>query len=150
MCLHSKKLDPRGVKGIFIGYEQGVKGYKILLLDSHQIVITRNVVFYENIFPMLNENEVPSDPPHVSASSPLTTYGDCTDKDQVLQPHDPTPDNDKVLQPHDPTLASTLEPPIGSSSSSEFSEQNQLDFTSPQSHQQLLPLYLEHPDQSGM
>ncbi|KAG7563868.1 Integrase catalytic core [Arabidopsis suecica] len=43
------KLKPRALKGVIIGYPTGIKGYKIWLLEEHKCVITRNVVFYENL-----------------------------------------------------------------------------------------------------
>ena len=41
------KLKPRALKGVFLGYPQGTKGYKIWLLDIEKCVISRNVVFQE-------------------------------------------------------------------------------------------------------
>ena len=41
------KLQPRALKGVFLSYPTGVKGYKIWLLDERKCVISRNVVFTE-------------------------------------------------------------------------------------------------------
>ena len=41
------KLKPRALKGVFLGYPQGVKGYKIWLLEEEKCVISRNVFFQE-------------------------------------------------------------------------------------------------------
>ena len=41
------KLKPRALKGIFIGYPSGTKGYKIWLLEEQKCVISRNVLFHE-------------------------------------------------------------------------------------------------------
>ena len=41
------KLKPRALKGVFLDYPQGTKGYKIWLLDTEKCVISRNVVFQE-------------------------------------------------------------------------------------------------------
>lgn len=42
------KLRPRALKGIFIGYPTGVKGYKIWLLEDRKVVVSRNAVFRED------------------------------------------------------------------------------------------------------
>ena len=47
---HSK-LEPRSRKSVFIGYKTGIKGYVLLDVTSREIFISRNVIFYENIFP---------------------------------------------------------------------------------------------------
>lgn len=41
------KLKPRAVKGIFIGYPTGTKGYKIWMMDGDKCVVSRNVRFQE-------------------------------------------------------------------------------------------------------
>ncbi|KAL4334975.1 hypothetical protein GQ457_07G002860 [Hibiscus cannabinus] len=45
------KFTKRALPGVFLGYAPGIKGYKIYVLQTHTIVISRNVVFHENIFP---------------------------------------------------------------------------------------------------
>lgn len=43
------KLKPRAVKGVFIGYPPGTKGYKIWLLDDEECIVSRNVKFCEDM-----------------------------------------------------------------------------------------------------
>lgn len=45
------KFDPRALAGVFLGYPAHQKGYKVYLIESGQVVISRNVSFKEHIFP---------------------------------------------------------------------------------------------------
>ena len=49
---------------MFLGYPQGIKGYKVLDLTSNSIHISRNIIFYEHIFP------------YALSSQPSTSYLD--------------------------------------------------------------------------
>jgi hypothetical protein len=42
------KLEPREVKGVFLGYGSGVKAYKLWNPDTHKAFYSRNVVFNES------------------------------------------------------------------------------------------------------
>ena len=44
------KLGPRAINGVFVGYAQNSKAYRILDLVSNTIVETRDVEFIENKF----------------------------------------------------------------------------------------------------
>ncbi|CAA7043751.1 unnamed protein product [Microthlaspi erraticum] len=43
------KLNPRTKKGIFTGYPEGVKGFRVWLLEESKVTISRNVVFREDV-----------------------------------------------------------------------------------------------------
>jgi hypothetical protein len=45
---HLKKLDDRGRKGIFIGYEKGSKAYCVYDPITNWVIVTRDVVFDES------------------------------------------------------------------------------------------------------
>lgn len=51
------KFCNRAQKGFFLGLERGVKGYKVYIPDTKQIVTTSDVKFFENIFPYLEEKD---------------------------------------------------------------------------------------------
>ena len=43
------KLDPFGRKGIFVGYSEFAKAYRIYLLGQRRIELSRDVTFEEDI-----------------------------------------------------------------------------------------------------
>lgn len=52
------KLLPSAKKGIFTGYPEGVKGFKVWLLDEEKMIISRNVIFREDRVYKDPKNEV--------------------------------------------------------------------------------------------
>ncbi|KAD7480469.1 hypothetical protein E3N88_03605 [Mikania micrantha] len=48
------KFEARGRPGIFLGYPPGTKGHKVFDIQHNKIVISRDVKFIENVFPLAN------------------------------------------------------------------------------------------------
>lgn len=50
------KFLPRAKACLFLGFPAGYKGYKLMDLETNNIFISRNVVFHEEVFPLLKKN----------------------------------------------------------------------------------------------
>ncbi|KAL8138142.1 hypothetical protein V2J09_004143 [Rumex salicifolius] len=72
------KLEPRSTPCIFLGYATSHKGYRCLALDTHKVIISRNVIFDEFQFPYKLSNSAQdtdldqfTEEPQISQSLPL-------------------------------------------------------------------------------
>ncbi|KAJ9552385.1 hypothetical protein OSB04_016430 [Centaurea solstitialis] len=50
------KFEERGRPGVFLGYPQGTKGYKIFDMEKGKIILSRDTKFHEEIFPFLTNS----------------------------------------------------------------------------------------------
>jgi len=50
------KLSSRADKCVFLGYSNEKNGYKMFSLDTKSVFFSRDVIFYENVFPFKEEN----------------------------------------------------------------------------------------------
>jgi len=51
LSTNKRKSDPRVSKYVFIGFKMETKGYVLLNIQSKEIFMSRDVVFYEHVFP---------------------------------------------------------------------------------------------------
>ncbi|XP_062075268.1 uncharacterized protein LOC133779308 [Humulus lupulus] len=54
------KFSPRSKACVFIGYPHGMKAYTLLDNETHQIFHSRDVIFYEHIYPLKHDNSTVS------------------------------------------------------------------------------------------
>ena len=47
--IHVPKLEPSGKKETFVGYHKSSKAYRIYILDSRQMEVSRDVTFEEEM-----------------------------------------------------------------------------------------------------
>jgi hypothetical protein len=71
------KLFPRSTRCLFLGYSSDHKGYQCLDLASHRIIISRHVIFDEDVFPLASpspstdlDSLLESDPVSPSSQAP--------------------------------------------------------------------------------
>jgi hypothetical protein len=64
------KLSPRSTCCLFLGYSPDLKGYQCLDLTSHRIIISRHVVFDEDVFPLAGSTP-PTDLDSLLESDPV-------------------------------------------------------------------------------
>ena len=89
---------------MFIGYPFGKKGWELYDLESKEIFVSRDVIFYEDIFPFIlaNKNALQgqgSVEQHIRLESENTTF--------VSSPHELGLVNNKTTQLFDLELANT-------------------------------------------
>lgn len=94
---HKTKFEPRAVKCVYLGVASNKKGHKIYDLTTKRLFASRDVVWYKEVFPFLNEFFIESaNPPLIS---PITS------KDNE-NPHSNTPE----VTPSSPHVSSTAKP----------------------------------------
>jgi hypothetical protein len=67
------KLSPRSTRCLFLDYSPDHKGYRCLDLTSHRIIISRHVVFDEDVFPLAGSTP-PTDLDSLLESNPVPPH----------------------------------------------------------------------------
>lgn len=98
---HQRKFEPRAVKAVLLGYVSGEKSYKLYDLEYHMIYNSRDVRFYEEIFPF--KSSVPSND-DVPLPVPITELEEANDE---YSTYDAT---DGPSDPSEPVIATTILP----------------------------------------
>jgi len=88
------KMAPRARKCVFIGMPTGVKGYRLYDLNTGQVFISRDVKFYESVFPFSIEHSA-----NPQSIGPVLPFVDVTDDFSF-----PTNRSEVVEAKTDPTI----------------------------------------------
>ncbi|GKA34367.1 retrotransposon ORF1 [Tanacetum coccineum] len=98
------KFEARGIPCLFLGYPQHQKGYKLLNLLTHTRFVSRDVIFYEHIFPYSKSSMAQVLQPIPAPISSPVWYEDFVNTDQASPQS-----NALVFLVHYPTLTSPHE-----------------------------------------
>lgn len=68
LIAHRTKFDTCAQKTFFLGFQNGEKGYLLYNMHSHDFLVSRNAIFYEEVFPFHQNNNLTHTSPQPSSS----------------------------------------------------------------------------------
>ncbi|CAH9131016.1 unnamed protein product [Cuscuta epithymum] len=71
-----EKFVSRVRKCVFVGYVFGKKGWNVFDLETRELFVSRDVKFFEQIFPFASTSSFPNNTPNASLPAALPTYYD--------------------------------------------------------------------------
>jgi hypothetical protein len=92
------KLEPSGKKGIFVGYSDSSKAYRIYILEQHKIKVSRDVTFNEKMAFRKSIKEIIEEEEFAELNEE-NTENENDKNDQPDHPMEPCENNDSVIIP---------------------------------------------------
>jgi len=83
--LTEKKFDAKARKFVYLGIRTGVKGHLLFDLTTRELIVSRDVIFYENTFPYLHNSPSTDSLQHTTPISP-SSYNFLFDQPILFQP----------------------------------------------------------------
>jgi hypothetical protein len=92
------KLEPSGKKGIFVGYNDSSKAYRIYIPEQHKIEVSRDVTFNENMaFKKSIEETIEEE--EIEEPNDESTENENDEKEQPDHPMEPCENIDSDIVP---------------------------------------------------
>jgi hypothetical protein len=107
---NQRKLEFCSQKCVFHGYSSQHKGYKCLHILSNHLYISRDVVFYENVFPFSSTSTPSVSTPHASSPVSIDQFVDVAHAPVLLPNHDAGTDRGVRLELLEELISSTAVP----------------------------------------